>query len=170
MEHQGIDATLLTTLDIAQIAELIPHRAPFLFLQQACINSAEMASGIACWEAYNPIFAGHFPELPIVPGVCQVEAAAQLTGVLFGFNAKHHPDGSKAQGGLGVLAGIRQTHFHAPVFPQQKMHLSLKIRAVLGPMCTVEATGFVNDKKVLSCEIKVALTDQAALANIAQSS
>ena len=68
-----------------EIEKIIPHRPPFLWIDKV----EELEPGIRCvaWlsvDGENPIFAGHFPARPILPGVLMIEAVAQTAAVMMG--------------------------------------------------------------------------------------
>ncbi len=75
--------TEAVVLDIEQIRKLLPHRAPFLFVERlADIVKLESATGYKAVSANEPHFLGHFPEYAVMPGVLLVEAMAQTAGAL----------------------------------------------------------------------------------------
>src|SRR5258708_6820995 len=74
-----------TTLDVEQIKALLPHRAPFLFVEKlADIVPHESATGYKAVSFNEPHFQGHFPAFAVMPGVLIVEAMAQTAGALVG--------------------------------------------------------------------------------------
>lgn len=73
----------MTTLNIEEIMKLLPHRYPMLLVDRIieCDDKTHIV-GIKNVSANEPFFAGHFPGVPIMPGVLQLEAMAQTAGVL----------------------------------------------------------------------------------------
>ena len=72
-----------------QIGELIPHRDPFLFLDELRdIKRLETATGIKTFNENEEFFKGHFPGHPIVPGVILIEMMAQAGAALIAFSIK----------------------------------------------------------------------------------
>jgi len=70
-------------LDVEQIKTLLPHRAPFLFIERLTdIVPYESATGYKAVSYNEPHFAGHFPEFAVMPGVLIIEAMAQTAGAL----------------------------------------------------------------------------------------
>ena len=73
----------VTSLDLAMIQRMIPHRYPFLFIDKVRdIKSGESAVGIKNVTFNEPHFQGHFPAKPVMPGVTVIEAMAQTAAVL----------------------------------------------------------------------------------------
>lgn len=148
-------------LDLS-ITALIPHREPFLFLRSARAVSAEAGSGVASWPAGHPIFRGHFPGLPIVPGVCQVEAAAQLAAAVAAAGSGRTGDDAQH---VGVLGGVRRTLLHAPLFPDQELELELELRPGLGPMALCRGTGRRGDTRIITFELMLAVASRREFEN-----
>src|SRR5690349_1824217 len=70
-------------IDIHRIAEMIPHRYPFLLVDRLVdVIPGESAVGIKNVTANEPFFQGHFPDRPVMPGVLIVEAMAQTAAVI----------------------------------------------------------------------------------------
>ena len=69
-------------MDINKIAKILPHRYPFLLIDKIFHLDDESVGGIKNVTFNEPFFKGHFPGNPIMPGVLQVEAMAQIVGIL----------------------------------------------------------------------------------------
>lgn len=75
----------ITSADIQLIQRIIPHRYPFLLLDKVIdINGTASATGIKNVTMNEPHFQGHFPGMPIMPGVTIIEAMAQTSAVMVG--------------------------------------------------------------------------------------
>ncbi|HLO76007.1 MAG TPA: FabA/FabZ family ACP-dehydratase [Magnetospirillum sp.] len=148
------------------VSDLLPHREPFLFLRTATALSATTGCGTALWPADHPIFAGHFPGLPIVPGVCQIEAAAQLAAFIAASNVPE--DAGVLPEFVGVLGGVRKTLLHAPLFPGDVLELEAKLHTGLGPMGLCSGTGQRAGQRIITFELMLAVVPrtqvEAALA------
>ena len=144
----------MSQLALVDILGLIPHRDPFLFISQAQVISETEIEGVACWSATHPIFKGHFPGQPIVPGVVQVEACAQLAGVLMSFN---NPQALAEHNKLGVLGAIRQAKFKNILLPASTLQITCQIRRISTNFFLAKAKGSTANQLILNCELVIVL-------------
>jgi len=127
-------------LDIKEIMEIIPQRAPFLMIDKV----EEYVPGISC-TAYKtvcinePYFEGHFPGNPIMPGVLIVEALAQTGAVAI--LSKEENKGKNA-----LFGGIDGLKFKKQVVPGDVLKLEVKIIKEKGPIGVGEAIATVDGK------------------------
>ena len=107
-------------LSRAQIEALIPHRDPFLLLDRVVLEDRVAQRLVAELDVRADAFwaRGHFPGMPIMPGVLQVEALAQTMGV---YVAKQPGFGDK----LGLFAAIDETRFKRIVQPGDLLRLEV---------------------------------------------
>jgi UDP-3-O-[3-hydroxymyristoyl] N-acetylglucosamine deacetylase / 3-hydroxyacyl-[acyl-carrier-protein] dehydratase len=78
----GKPAAGAPVMDINEIMRLLPHRPPFLFVDRVTRMDGNFITGVKNVSMNEDFFAGHFPGLPIMPGVLQLEAIAQVAGIL----------------------------------------------------------------------------------------
>ncbi len=117
MTELAVPGTVLTT---KQIEELIPHRWPMLMVDRIIEydEDAKRIVGIKGVSATEWWAQGHFPGLPIMPGVLQVEALAQTMGV---YVARQPAFGAR----IGLFAGIDDTRFKRIVVPGDVLRLEV---------------------------------------------
>ena len=107
----------MTSLNQNQIKEYIPHREPFLFIDELInIEKLKKATGVKTFTYNDKFFKGHFPEQPVVPGVILVEMMAQTAAALIAFSIKEETFDK-----IVYLMNIDNTKFRKPVFPNEKI-------------------------------------------------
>jgi 3-hydroxyacyl-[acyl-carrier-protein] dehydratase len=109
-----------TTLSVAEIQRLIPHRWPFLLVDRIVEYEPEAKRivGLKAVTATEWYFQGHFPGLPVMPGVLQVEALAQTMAV---YVARQPGFGDR----IGLFAGIDEVRFKRVVVPGDTLRLEI---------------------------------------------
>ena len=108
----------MTTLDIHQIKNYLPHRYPFLLVDKVLSATAEDSLVALKNVTYNePFFEGHFPNRPVMPGVLIVEALAQACAIL----ASVGRDDIDTQNRVYYLAGIDKARFKRTVEPGDQL-------------------------------------------------
>lgn len=109
-------------LDIQGIMERIPHRYPFLMIEQIQdIVLGQSAVGIKNVSVNEPHFQGHFPDQPVMPGVLIVEAMAQTAAVLVMETLGHN-----AHGKIVYFMTIENARFRRPVKPGDRLEIHVK--------------------------------------------
>ena len=143
-------------IERSEIETLIPHRPPFLWIDRV----EELEPGVRCVavkfiDPDNPIFAGHFPAKPILPGVLLIEAVAQTAGVMLGSAA---PQGAgKNTGGVALLAAVNRFKFFKPVTPGQELHIETTKLTEAGKMALIAGTVSISGEVVANGELSVVL-------------
>jgi len=141
-------------MERSEIEAMIPHRAPFLWIDWV----EELEPGVRCVavkfvDPANPIFAGHFPAKPILPGVLLIEAVAQTAGVMLGSAALQADAG--AGGGVALLGAVNRFKFLKPVTPGQEMRIETKKITEAGRMAYIGGTVWADGEMVASGELSV---------------
>lgn len=115
-------ANQLNILEIQEIMALLPHRYPFLMIDRVLdFTPGESLTAIKNITINEPIFTGHFPNMPIFPGVLILEALAQATGIL-GFKTVTE----RSENELYLFAAIDEARFKKPVVPGDQLVLEVK--------------------------------------------
>tara|TARA_Y100000768_G_C23784548_1_gene589615 strand:+ start:91 stop:525 length:435 start_codon:yes stop_codon:yes gene_type:complete len=103
-------------LDINEIKKLIPHRHPFLFIEECnIIKKGLIGESFRTFEKNEYFFEGHFPNNPIVPGVVIVEAMAQTAGVVVSEALPKDKNQSV------LFMSINKAKFRKPVYPNYRI-------------------------------------------------
>jgi 3-hydroxyacyl-[acyl-carrier-protein] dehydratase len=144
-------------LDRDGIRAIIPHRDPFLLVDEVTeLEPGVRAKGRYTVKADDWYLAGHFPGNPIMPGVLQVEALAQL-GAVCGLA---HPDFA---GKLALFAGIDDVRFRRIVRPGDTIDLECAITRLRGPIGKADASAHVGGELACRAALTFALTAAEAM-------
>ena len=113
-------------LDINEVMKILPHRYPFLLLDRIVKFEGEnKCTGIKSVTINEPFFQGHFPGHPVMPGVLQLEAMAQLASIML----LRRPEN---QGKIGYFLSADKVKFRKPVMPGDTLFIegeALKIKS-----------------------------------------
>ncbi len=138
-------------LDIKQIMEIIPQRAPFLMIDRV----EDYEPGKYCIAYKNvcinePYFQGHFPSQPIMPGVLIIEALAQAGAIAI--LSKPENKGKNA-----LFGGVDKLRFKKQVVPGDVLRLEVKVIKEKASIGIGEAVAYVNDKVAVKGELTFAV-------------
>lgn len=143
-----------SVLDINEVLKILPHRYPFLMVDRI----VDFLGDNKCTAMKNvtinePYFAGHFPGHPIMPGVLQLEAMAQVSSVLM----LRKPENS---GKIGYFMSADNVKWRRPVFPGDTLFIETEILKMRGSIGQTRARCLVNGEVVSEAELKFALMDR----------
>lgn len=112
------------------VTDLIPHRPPFLFVDEIVAETADSLIAKRTWRAGEDFYKGHYPNAPITPGVLLCEAVFQ-TGALF-MAKQALAAGAKPGEGVPLLAKIADVRFRNPIYPGDTILIEVKKKEVMG--------------------------------------
>ena len=137
------------SIDFAEIRKLIPHREPFLFLDQLInIEKLKKATGIKTYSGNEDFFKGHFPGQPVVPGVILVEMMAQTAAALIAYSIRKETFDK-----IVYLMNIESTKFRKPVFPNTQIFANVNAIRSKGRVWRFEGTSFDTSNDII-CDAK----------------
>jgi 3-hydroxyacyl-[acyl-carrier-protein] dehydratase len=137
-------------MDIREILDHLPHRYPFLLVDR--VISCEPGKAIHAYKNLTinePFFAGHFPGVPVMPGVLILEALAQAAGILSFKTLGVKPDDKS----LFYFAGIDNARFKKPVTPGDQLHLHVSITRTMRSIWKYKAEARVDGHLVAEAEL-----------------
>lgn len=143
--------------DINKVMDYLPHRYPFLLVDRVL----ECAPGDSLTALKNvsinePFFQGHFPVLPVMPGVLILEALAQATGLLSFCTMELEPGKHDK---LYLFVGIDKARFREQVTPGDQLILTVKLKRKMKSVWMFDTVATVGDKKVAEAEIMCSAQD-----------
>jgi 3-hydroxyacyl-[acyl-carrier-protein] dehydratase len=148
-----VSEALALPLDRAGIEAIIPHREPFLLVDEIVeLVAGERAVGRYHVDPEAWYLRGHFPGRPIMPGVLQVEALAQV-GAVCGLASPAFA------GRLALFAGIDDVRFKRIVVPGDTLTLKCQITRLRGPIGKADATASVDGELACRAALTFALTE-----------
>ena len=138
-------------LNIEEIKKIIPHRYPFLLIDQVDdYEPGHFATAKKCVTVNEPFFQGHFPEYPVMPGVLIIEALAQ-TGAVALLSMPEN------KGKIALFGGIKNARFKRQVRPGDVLELHCELTRMHGPVGMGTATATVNGKTAVVAELTFAV-------------
>jgi 3-hydroxyacyl-[acyl-carrier-protein] dehydratase len=119
----------------------LPHRPPFVFVKK--LIACEPGVSAECETRFakdDPMFAGHFPDDPMVPGVILTEALAQTAGIAA---ASAHPENAQPR---FLLSAIRQMKFFRAIRPEERIKLRARKVAAAGELLQFEVEALIENE------------------------
>jgi len=157
MESARPNQDLGKMLDVNRIQEIIPHRYPFLLVDRILEMSETRVVGLKNVTVNEPFFQGHFPGLPVMPGVLIVEAMAQTAGV-------YALSQSDKRGKIAYFATIRNVKFRKPVVPGDQLIMEIDFVKAKSKIVQVKGVAKVANEAVAEAEMMFIVIDPKEVA------
>ena len=138
---------------LEEIMELIPHRKPFLFIDNCeIIKLGEEGIGDRIFLEDEYFFKGHFPSMPIVPGVILIESMAQTAGIVVSKKYQNYKEKSV------LFMSVSKAKFRKPVYPNEKISFQVKFLNKVKSVYKFSGEAFKNNIKVCESEFSAMIT------------
>ena len=142
-------------LNIDDIKKLIPHRKPFLFIEECTvIEKGKIGESFRTFDENEYFFEGHFPNNPIVPGVVIVEAMAQTAGVVVSESLINTNDQSV------LFMSINKAKFRKPVLPNFKINFYVEMLNNVKNVYKFLGKAYYNEILVAESEFSAMITEK----------
>lgn len=146
----------MALLDIDEVMKILPHRYPMLMVDRILeCDSREFIVGVKNVTVNEPCFTGHFPGRPIMPGVLQIEAMAQVGGVLISLV-------TGIKGLVPLFMAIDKAKFRQPVRPGDVMRIEIKLINRRPRVVRVQGRTTVDGKVASEAELLFMFTNEKA--------
>jgi UDP-3-O-[3-hydroxymyristoyl] N-acetylglucosamine deacetylase/3-hydroxyacyl-[acyl-carrier-protein] dehydratase len=141
-------------MDINDVMKLLPHRYPFLMVDRVVSMESEMhCTGVKSVTINEPFFQGHFPSQPIMPGVLQLEAMAQVGSILL----LNKPGNA---GRIGYFMSADSVKFRKPVVPGDTLFIEVELTQLKRNVAKAKGRCLVNQEVVSEAELMFGLVDR----------
>lgn len=140
------------TLDIMQVMKVLPHRYPFLMVDKITKIEGNKITGVKNISINEPYFEGHFPNHPIMPGVLQLEAIAQVAGILTLKQAENF-------GRLAYFMAAESVKWRKPVRPGDTLVIDVELTKARGKIGKAKGVCSVDGEPVSEAEVTFMIVD-----------
>jgi UDP-3-O-[3-hydroxymyristoyl] N-acetylglucosamine deacetylase / 3-hydroxyacyl-[acyl-carrier-protein] dehydratase len=139
-------------LDINHVMQILPHRYPFLMVDRVTKIDGNFITGVKNVTANEPYFQGHFPGHPIMPGVLQLEAMAQVAGILMLRRAEN-------AGQIAYFMAAEEVKWRKPVFPGDVLTIEVEMTKMRGKLGKAKGVCKVRGEVVSEAEVTFMLRE-----------
>ncbi|HEY8417948.1 MAG TPA: 3-hydroxyacyl-ACP dehydratase FabZ [Limnochordales bacterium] len=139
-------------MDVREIMRLLPHRFPMLMVDRIVeLERGRRAVGIKNVTITDPVFTGHYPDMPILPGVLILEAMAQVGGICL--LPEEGPQALGPDARVPLFTGVDNARFRRPVVPGDQLRIEATVQRVRGLVGKIEAKATVDGQLVAEAEL-----------------
>ena len=138
-------------MSTTEIMSILPHRYPFMLVDRIVEydKEADRIVGIKNLTFNELFFQGHFPDNPVMPGVLQLEAMAQVAGVMLNLRGGN-------EGKIAYFMSINNAKFRKPVVPGDTLRMEIVGDRIRTRMASVKAKAYVGDQLVSEADLSFA--------------
>jgi len=138
----------MSVMDVNEILEILPHRYPFMLVDRITELDIENQRivGYKNMTFNEPFFQGHFPTEPIMPGVMQLEAMAQISGILL--NKVNDQEGA-----IAYFMSIDKAKFRRKVVPGDTLRMEISVTRMRSRMAVVHGKSYVGDEMASQADL-----------------
>ena len=156
MDKEPVMGESISTFEIEEIMRYLPHRYPFLLVDRILeYEENHRIVGLKNVTINEPFFQGHFPGVPVMPGVLIIESMAQVAGCLV-FKAL-----TDRENKLVFFMGIEKARFRKPVRPGDQLRIEMIITRARARVGKLRGVAHVDGQLVAEAEITFTLVDRA---------
>ncbi len=142
-----------SVLEVGELMQILPHRYPILLVDRLVdIIPGEGAVGIKNVSYNEPIFQGHFPQKPVMPGVFMIEAMAQTAAAYTSYT-----ENLDTEGKVVLFMGVDKARFRRPVVPGDQLRIAVRTVQRRPPVWRFEGVASVDGKKVAEAQFSAML-------------
>lgn len=136
------------SMDVNEILGMLPHRYPFMLVDRIIEMDLENQRivGYKNLTFNEPFFQGHFPGEPIMPGVMQLEAMAQVSGILLN-------KVNQREGAIAYFMAIDKAKFRRKVMPGDVLRMEIQVSRMRSRMATVTGKAYVGEDLASQAEL-----------------
>ena len=148
--------------ELQEIYARIPHRPPFLWVDRIVDIKEDSITAEKYISPDLPLFKGHYPEYPLMPGVLICEAVFQAGAILMTeiLSRRNQDDNGPGAHIVPVVTRIYNAKFKRPILPGDTLLISATVNEVLGPAWILKGKVTVNNKVALKVEYGCTLTEK----------
>lgn len=141
----------MSVMNTTEIMEILPHRYPFLMVDRITAMDVEAGTvtGFKNLTMNEEFFQGHFPGNPVMPGVLQMEAMAQVAGVMLNSRGGN-------EGRVAYFMSMNKVKFRKMVTPGDQLRMEISPLRIRSRMATVQGKAYVGDDLVSEAELTFA--------------
>lgn len=146
------------SLDVKEIQKVLPHRYPFIMLDRVTeVDPGKSAVGYKNITMNEPQFQGHFPGIPIMPGMLQLEAAAQLSCIVMLMLPEYQ------EGYIGLFTGLDEVKFRRMVVPGDKLIIITELKKFRFPFGKFDFRAEVDGELSVEGSLSFAMSKKETL-------